>query len=135
MKVEIMRVSVIEPGAFGVLLIDEIPIAVTLERTYKSVASGQVMKIPVGIHRCTETNYHKGNYRTFEIHVPEHKRILFHKGNVEDDLDGCIAIGEEFGRLHGKPAILRSGKGFDEFMRKMESVIYFDIWIYGGEKR
>lgn len=125
---KIRHVSVIDQGAFGVMLFDDIPFAITLERTYKE-GSNQVTKIPQGIHRCTKSFYNKGGYPTFEIHIPGHSRILFHKANKEEELDGCVAIGEEFGVLDGKPAILRSGAGFDEFMRKMSGLEYFDLIV------
>ena len=125
----IKRVAVISDGAFGVILYHGIPFAVTLERTYDPDEGDEVIKIPSGIYRCTKTKYLRGDYDTFEIHVPGHSRILFHKGNVETDLNGCIAIGEEFGYLHDKPAILGSGRGFSEFMEKMENTDYFDLTI------
>jgi hypothetical protein len=119
MQVELKRVSVIDAGAFGVLIIDGVPIAVTLEHTYTAEENPEgVVKIPKGKHLCVKTDYHKGGYKTFDVLIPGHSRILFHKGNIEKDVDGCIAVGEEFGRLNGEPAILQSGngKGFDEFM-------------------
>jgi hypothetical protein len=125
MKVDIKIVSIIEPGAFGVLLINDIPIGVILMRTYESLA----VKIPPGLYRCTRTKYFKGGYETFEIHVPGHSRILFHKANIEDDLDGCVGIGEQFGELHGKPAILQSGSGFAEFMDKMTNYNEFILKV------
>jgi hypothetical protein len=128
MGLTIKRVSIIDPGAFGVMLLDDVPFAVTLERTY-DLDAREVVKIPPGIYRCTKTTYYKGDYPTYEIHVPGHSRILFHKANVETQLEGCIAIGEEFGVLYNKPAVLRSGRGFDEFMQKMSHLEYFDLTI------
>jgi len=121
MNVTLKRISIIESGAFGVLLIDDVPIAVTLERTYENLS----VKIPAGIHICKRTTYHKGGYETFEIEVQGHSRILFHKANTEIDLDGCVGIGEQFGELHGKPAILQSGAGFTEFMQKLKGKNWF----------
>jgi hypothetical protein len=128
MILKLKRVSIIEPGAFGVLMLDEVPFAVTLERTY-GLYGGQELKIAPGVYRCSMTIYYRGNYPTYEIHVPGHTRILFHKANLEEELDGCIAIGEQFGELNGKPAILQSGKGFEEFMQKMRGLAFFDLTI------
>lgn len=124
----IKRVSIVEEGCFGVMLLRGIPFALTLERTYE-IAGPKPTKIPAGIYRCTKSIFIKGNYATYEIHVPGHDRILFHKGNVEEDFDGCIGIGEQFGMLGPKPAILQSGAGFEEFMRRMEDVEFFDLTI------
>jgi uncharacterized protein DUF5675 len=110
---EVKRVAVIPEGAFGVALWNTVPFAVTLERTYDD----NQVKIDSGIYNCRRTVYHRGNYATFEILVPGHSRILFHKGNVESELEGCVAVGEEFGILDGKPAILQSGRGFSELMK------------------
>jgi len=129
MKIYIKHVSIIDPGAFGVIM-DEarVPFGVTLERSYLE-NQRQVTKIPPGLYACTRTIYHRGGYPTFEIHVIGHERILFHKGNLESQLDGCIAIGEEFGVLDGKPAILHCGNGggFDEFVKKTKDVDAFDL--------
>jgi len=122
---EIKRVSVVDAGAFGVMMLDGIPFAVTLERTYDNNA----VKLRCGVYYCYKTAYYRGGYPTYEISVPGHDRILFHKANVETELDGCIAIGEQFGILNGKPAILQSGVGFNEFMRKMENKESFDVLI------
>lgn len=135
MKLKIKRVSIIDPGAFGVLLDENsVPFAVTLEHTYGvNIKGEQHLKIDPGTYQCTRTHYHEGNYTTFEIHVPGHSRILFHKANVEDDLDGCVGVAEEFGVLDGKPAILQSGthpdKGFNEFMKKVEGLDWFDLVV------
>jgi hypothetical protein len=125
MNLSIKRVSVIDEGCFGVLMDNFVPFALTLERTY---ANGFV-KIPPGTYQCVKDYYHKGGYPTFEIKVPGHSRILFHKANIEDDLDGCIAIGEQFGELRGKPGILQSGIGFSEFWNKVKDLESFTITI------
>jgi len=121
MNIRIKRVGITNAGCFGVLLINEIPICVTLEHTYEN----NLVKIPVGEYKCTKSHYHKGGYNTYEIKVPGHERILFHKGNVENDLDGCIAIGENFGFINNQPAILQSGNGFIEFITKLNGVNEF----------
>lgn len=125
----IKRVAFTDDGVFGVFLMNNIPFAVTLERSYTPDEFHRVVKIPAGIYRCTKSYYYKGGYDTFEIHVPEHSRVLFHIGNTEGDSDGCVLVGEEYGVLAGKPAILRSGAGFREFMNLSKHLNYFDITI------
>jgi hypothetical protein len=111
----VQRVSIIEPGAFGVMK-DERgwPFAVTLERTYDDLR----VKIPAGTYVCTRTKYFKGGYPTFEIPVPGHDRILLHVANVETELEGCIAVALKFGELKGRLAVLESGAGFARFMAR-----------------
>jgi hypothetical protein len=132
MDLFIKRVSKVDPGAFGVMMgEDHIPFALTLERTYL-VDGRQITKIPAGVRLlCKKDFYNKGGYPTFEIQVEGHDRILFHKANKEMQLDGCIAVGEEFGVLDGVPAILHCGNGggFDEFMLKFGKLDQFYLTI------
>ncbi len=125
--ITLKRVAVHKEGAFGVLLMDSIPFCVTLEHTYDQAQ--KVVKIPPGKYRCTRSRYHKGGYDTFEIHVPGHSRILFHKGNIEDHSDGCVLLGEQFGVMNGRPAILQSGAAFSEFMAKTQGVDSFELQV------
>jgi hypothetical protein len=111
-----MRVATGLNGAFGVLLQHDIPFAVTLERTYQT---DQIVatKIPAGRYPCTLTRFEHGGYLTYEIHVPGHSRILFHKGNISLDSEGCVLVAESFGQIKGGPAIMDSASGFCEFFQ------------------
>lgn len=111
----LVRVAKHETGAYGALLHGGVPFAVTLERTY-TVNGTEWVKIPAGRYHCRRTRYYRGDYETFEIMVPGHSRVLFHKLNTEDESEGCVGIAESFGHLRGKPAILNSAHGFREFM-------------------
>jgi len=46
-----------------------------------------------------------------------------------DDSHGCIVIGEQFGKLDGKAAVLSSKAGYDEFKAFTSSVDIFPINI------
>lgn len=121
---ELHRVAIRKEGAFGVLLHEGLPFAVTLERTYDELdeAGKPSPKIPVGTYRCTRSFFNRGSYTTYEIHVPGHSRLLFHRGNTEKDSEGCILVAESFGELGAEPAILESVMGFAEFIRRASSV-------------
>jgi hypothetical protein len=113
------RVALRPEGAFGVLLHHGLPFAVTLERSFARDGK-DVTKIPPGKWPCKRTVYLRGGYQTFEVLVPGHTRLLFHRGNVETDSEGCVLVGEsfhEFGR--GRPGIGQSAAGFAELMARV----------------
>jgi hypothetical protein len=110
---ELLRVAVREDGCFGVLKHEGMPFAVTLERTYGTPA---VPKIPTGLYEITRDRFYRGGYDSYLVHVPGHSRLLIHRANLPDELDGCIAIGESFNPLHGRRGITSSAAGFLEFM-------------------
>jgi hypothetical protein len=119
-------ISIIPDGCFGVLLDNEVPFAVTLERTYDNGHT----KIPAGIHRCQRSRYNKGGYDTFEIEIEGHSRILFHKGNTELHSEGCILVAESFAMFGDKPGIAMSGEGFGEFMKRAGSIDNFMLTVF-----
>lgn len=112
-ELQLTRVSVLAAGAFGVLLCDGVPFAVTLEHTY---GPDNHVKIPPGEYLCHRTKYHRGGYETFEIPVPGHSRILFHRANTEIDLDGCVGVAKTYGMFGDAPGVASSKVGFSEFM-------------------
>ena len=122
--INLKRIAHTEDGTFGVLLSGGKPFAVTLERPWHDNKRG-VSCIPTGVYtatRCRKSVYY--NYQdspkfgdTFVVEqVPGRSKILFHKGNLDDDSHGCILVGEQFGVLNGQTAVLASRKGFGEFL-------------------
>jgi len=130
MHLKIKRIFMGDKATFGVLLDTyDVPFALTGERAWLGNASG-VSCIPAGNYTCSRIQSpHFGN--VFEVsNVPNREHILFHKGNIpEHDSHGCILVGEQFGYLSGKPAVLASGKGFSEFMHMLSSVDSFALSI------
>lgn len=125
---DLKTVARIEDGCFGVLLWKEKPFAVTVERTF---TLDRYTVIRNGMYRCRRDFYHHGNYETFEIQVPGHERVLFHKGNKEVDSMACVCIAESFTRLDGVTAIADSQHGFDEFMRLTQGLDEFELMVSG----
>lgn len=121
-QLELVIVKTRDAGRFGVLVEDDdFPRLVTLERTFEN----NRVVIPEGVWPCTRTIYYKRGYPTFEIHVPGHDRVLFHRGNTEDDSRGCILVGRRF----GGGGILESALGFAEFMEARNGVDAFDLRV------
>jgi hypothetical protein len=107
-------------GAFGVLLAGSI-LPLSLGRTYPKDDADprgeQFVKIPPGRYVCRRTYFHRGGFDTYEVTgVEGHSRLLFHKGNVEADSEGCILVGQRFDQW-GRPAVLESALAFSVFMR------------------
>ena len=121
---DLIRFPSLPEGAFGALLQDGFPFAFTLERTF-----GQEVKIPKGLWPCQSTYFYRGGYDTYEILIPDHSRILFHKGNWEEDSEGCVLLGRRSGFLKGRPAVLESGLAFDEFMRRSRGRLRFTLLV------
>lgn len=121
---ELVRVAKHQEGAFGVLLQDNLPFALTLERTF-----GEEVIIPPGEFPCKQSTFNKGGYRTYEVLVPGHEDVKFHLGNLETDSEGCILVGLEFGLLQGRPAVLLSRLGFLEFMRRARGRRHFMLEV------
>lgn len=126
-RLEIVTVSVRDDGCFSALLWDKRPFAVSVERTFEN----KRIVIGNGIYRCTRDHYHKGGYETFEIQVDGHDRVLFHKGNTEENSEACVIVAESFGALNGKTAVLDSKGGFAEFMTLTAGLPHFLAWVHG----
>lgn len=117
MRFQLKRTAIHEFGAFGVLSKNNIPFAVTLERTFEEDDSGNYrVVVPTGRVTCKASRYHKGGYATFELQIEGHSRVLFHKGNKEEHSRGCILVAESFHKFGNQPGIANSAGGFKEFM-------------------
>ncbi len=87
-------------------------------------------RIPAGHYDCVRTWYHRGGYDTYEITgVPDRTRILFHRGNWMENVNGCVALGTGFGLLDGRLAVLHSHDAFEQFMTERQRVFSFDLDI------
>lgn len=120
-------VAVREDGCFSVLLWDKRPVAVSVERTFDGLRT--VVRGPR--HLCNRSFYNKGGYGTFEIIVPGHERVLFHKGNKETDSLGCICVAESFSFVDGVTSVADSRGGFAEFMNLTEGLTSFFMEVTG----
>lgn len=124
---ELKTVALRSDGAFGVLLWDARPFAVTVERTFDDMST----VLRNSTYRCPRSFYHHGGYETFEIVVPSHLRVLFHKGNREIDSMACVCVAESFTRMDGVTAIGDSAHGFEEFMSLTAGLDWFDLVVTG----
>lgn len=124
---ELKTVALLPDGCFSVLLWRGTPFAVTAERTFED---GKPV-LGNGSFNCVRSYFHRGGYPTFEIIVAGHSRVLFHRGNTEQDSLGCVCIAEKFGILNKQIAVLESNEGFEEFLRLTNGLDTFQLTISG----
>lgn len=130
-ELKLVRVAYIPDGTFGVLFDEETPFCLTLEREWKANRRN-VSCIPTGKYLCKAVDSPKFG-ETFEItEVRGRSHILFHRGNIEDDSHGCIILGEEYGELDFKMAVLSSGRAFKEFRGRTYNLDEFELEVKDG---
>jgi hypothetical protein len=132
-RLELATVAIRDDGCFSAMLWDGRPFAVSVERTFEEgeAKHGKRIVIPAGLALCKRSFYNKGGYPTFEIIVAGHTRVLFHKGNFEDNSEACVIVAESFGVLQGKTAVLDSKGGFNEFMQLAAGLQEFYMKVSG----
>lgn len=131
---ELYCVAKREDGCFSVLKwcdpesgSDGRPFAVSVDRTFEDLRT----VLQNAVYRCKRDFYHHGGYETFEIIVPGHDRVMFHKGNKEVDSLACVCIAESFTQMDGVTAVADSKHGFDEFMEVTNGLEEFDMQVLG----
>ncbi|PCH52073.1 MAG: hypothetical protein COC22_04680 [Flavobacteriaceae bacterium] len=127
MKLTLKRISSTDKGTFGILLHEGMPFALTAERPWLN-NKPNVSCIPTATYMCTRHTSPKFGEVLKVLNVDSRSDILFHKGNVPlDDSLGCILVGEQFGSLHGDPAVLASKQGFTELMSLIDYACELEI--------
>lgn len=126
-RLELKTVAVRKDGCFSVLLWDDRPLCVSVERTFED-------DLPIicnGYYKCGASRYIKGGYDTFEIYVDGHSRILFHKGNTELDSIGCVVLGSYFVWDGEVTKVALSADAFQRFINVTKGLEYFNMQVTG----
>lgn len=109
-------------GTFGRMFLPSGAIIFTCEDPDNANKNG-VSCIPEGEYLCLPSIYHKHNYPAYEITgVKNRSRILIHKGNSDEDVEGCIIVGMKWPEWFGVPkglGIGNSAGAFGKFMKEM----------------
>jgi len=115
-------------GTFGVLIIDGVVFCCTLEPP-DQLNQTSISSIPAQQYICER--YKSTNHpNTFQVmNVPGRTKILFHAGNFLRNTEGCILLGQYFGKLKNSRGTMNSGKTFERFMEIMEDVDKFHFTI------
>jgi len=131
-KLTIKRVAENSEATYGNFIDGDTPFALTLELPWRQNKQNKSC-IPSETYHCKRRTW--GKYkRYFEImNVPGRKGIIIHTGIVDTHTLGCVLVGEMFERFYYKKhwwnGILKSRKGFNEFMSKVKDVDEFDLEI------
>lgn len=134
MKIRLSRVTEYNGATMGVLCFDDKPEILTLEEAYRA-NERNISCIPDGKYKVKRVRSARFGI-TFEVQdVPERSGILFHSGNTVADTEGCILVGQRYGTLAGKPAILNSSKAFELFLKLMNGITEAELIVisaFGG---
>lgn len=128
-QVTLKRISFRPDGTFGVLLIGDLPICVTVERPWRNNEKG-ISCIPSGSYIARRVASPKFG-DTFEVtQVPNRTAILFHSGNLADDSHGCIILGESYNIwTDGRGSVASSKIAVAEFLKLLKDSKEFQLTV------
>ncbi len=92
----LQRLSMTKDGTFGVLMLNDRPLCVTLEDPWNNNAQN-ISCIPAGVYKCVRHNGAKYKNVWRLLDVPNRTAILIHSGNTTKDTQGCVLVGQSFG--------------------------------------
>jgi len=119
-------------GSFGIFVLNDEAFCITLELPNK-LNKRNISCIVAKQYICERIISQKFG-ETFQImNVPDRDHVLFHPANTVEDLEGCIALGANFGKLRKGNQMLRaslnSGRTFKNFMAEMKGIDRFKLTI------
>lgn len=138
MNLILKRKSAEEAGIFGCLssLDGSAIVAQTLEHAFPIPDQpGQYAPvIPPGTYTCVRGMHQLAHmsapFETFEITgVQHHSKLLFHTGNLNEDSEGCVLLGQSLGQLDGAKAVLESHDAFKNFMQLQTGLSTFPLVV------
>lgn len=130
MNMTLTRTKYLSDGIFGVLRSEDGQFQLdTIEHAYFD--HGVWMpKIPAGTYICTRRDSPHFGYEVFQVmDVPNATYIEIHIANTENDVHGCIGVGEQLGTLNGLDAVLQSGMAFRDLMILQRGVHSFQLEV------
>jgi Family of unknown function (DUF5675) len=130
MNMSLLRTNYLSDGVFGIMRSEDGQFQVdTIEHAY--FQNGVWLpKIPAGVYTCKRRNSPHFGYDVFEVtNVPNATYIEIHIANTQNDVHGCIGIGEQLGTLNGMDAVLQSGIAFRDFMSMQRDIDSFQLEV------
>lgn len=119
MKIILRRVSTnLQSGTFGVLVVNNEPMCVTLEETWLDNIPLESC-IPAGSYECRK--YSGTKYKdVWEVrNVPQRSAILIHWGNTEKNTSGCILVGKYYAQFGQQKGVADSKATFEMLRREL----------------
>lgn len=115
---ELIRLAETDQGTLGALKIQKVPFCCTLELPDLLNAPNR-SSIPAQQYICQRIQSPKFG-ETFQVmNVPGRSAVLFHAGNTAADTEGCILLGQHWGKLGEQWAVLNSGNTFKAFLQEL----------------
>ena len=97
MHIILHRLTQSEKGTFGILLMNDLPLCATLELPWED-NKRDISCIPEGVYGCTRFISPRHG-KVWKINdVSGRTDVLFHVANKIDELLGCVAVGQSFGK-------------------------------------
>lgn len=130
----LVRVTEHEGASFGVLTVNDSPEFVTCELAWRNNDRG-VSCIPQGRYKVRTHRSPKFGLCLKVLDVPERSEILIHVGNTIEDTSGCILVGQRYGTIDNKPAILGSRVALNKLLQFLTGLGEVDLVVisaYGG---
>lgn len=115
-EVTLQRQAYLDSGTFGRLTMPDGSVVYTVERPWV-LNHRSVSCIPEGSYVCRPAMFHRGGYEAIEVcDVPDRSRILIHRANWPEQVEGCIGVGERLTCLDGRLGVTRSRHTFERVM-------------------
>lgn len=114
-----------EDTILGAWYLDGREICKTLENGWKD-NKPKISCIPAGTYNCTKDN--TGKFQYWKINnVSNRSNIEIHNGNTADHTLGCVIIGQRWGRLNNKPAVLGSIAALNQLKKLLPNEFELEI--------
>lgn len=102
----------------------------TLEHSYATDKDSWAPKVEKGTYECQRATMKTKGLETFIImNVPNAEGIFFHKGNYNDDSEGCVLLGTDCDVERVVPLLIDSRVAFDKFMSILKNDNQFTLVV------
>jgi len=129
MDIILKRVSFSNNGTFGVMIDADTQrcLFVTVERPWMN-NEHKISCIRAREYTCKKIISPKHG-ECFQVMDDTRDMIEIHSANLSEQLEGCIALGLQFGSVNGTPAIVNSKIAVSMFMEMQKDINEFNLRI------